>query len=161
MPLCLDAILKNMSGLKHPQAVAQIMEMVDRILQIEKRKHLEVEGVELYPSEIHLMLHVADQRATNLTRIAERIGITKGALSQTLGRLEKKGMLVKSKDPLAKNELTVSFTPHGRRALKHFRALRSSVEARYDSYFSELDDGERETIGRFLTRMNEFLRSRR
>jgi len=150
-----------MSGLKHPRAVSQIMEMVDRILQIEKRKHLEVEGVELYPSEIHLMLHVADQQATNLTRIAERLGITKGALSQTLGRLEKKGMLVKSKDPHAKNELTVSFTPEGDRALKQFRELRSSVEARYDSYLAGLDEGERETIGRFLTRMNEFLGGRK
>ncbi len=150
-----------MSELKHPQAVSQIMVMVDRILQIEKRRHVEVEGVELYPSEIHLMLHVADEQATNLTRIAEQLGITKGALSQTLGRLERKGMLVKSKDPGAKNELTVSFTPGGERALKQFRGLRSSVEARYDSYFSELDEDERETIGRFLTRMNEFLSGRR
>jgi DNA-binding MarR family transcriptional regulator len=150
-----------MSELEHPQAVSQIMEMVDRILQIEKRKHIAVEGVELYPSEIHLMLHVADEQATNLTRIAERLGITKGALSQTLGRLERKGMLVKSKDPHAKNELTVSFTPQGQRALKEFRALRSAVEARYDSYFAELDEGERETIGRFLTRMNELLEGRR
>ena len=150
-----------MSELEHPQAVSQIMEMVDRILQIEKRKHIAVEGVELYPSEIHLMLHVADEQATNLTRIAERLGITKGALSQTLGRLGRKGMLVKSKDPHAKNELTVSFTPQGQRALKEFRALRSAVEARYDSYFAELDEGERETIGRFLTRMNELLGGRR
>lgn len=150
-----------MSELEHPQAVSQIMEMVDRILQIEKRKHIAVEGVELYPSEIHLMLHVADEQATNLTRIAERLGITKGALSQTLGRLGRKGMLVKSKDPHAKNELTVSFTPQGQRALKEFRALRSAVEARYDSYFAELDEGERETIGRFLTRMNELLEGRR
>jgi DNA-binding MarR family transcriptional regulator len=150
-----------MSELEHPQAVSQIMEMVDRILQIEKRKHIAVEGVELYPSEIHLMLHVADEQATNLTRIAARLGITKGALSQTLGRLGRKGMLVKSKDPHAKNELTVSFTPQGQRALKEFRALRSAVEARYDSYFAELDEGERETIGRFLTRMNELLGGRR
>ena len=63
------------------------MEMVDRILQIEKRKHIETEGVELYPSEIHLMLHVADEQATNLTRIAERLGITKGALSQKTAKL--------------------------------------------------------------------------
>jgi DNA-binding MarR family transcriptional regulator len=149
-----------MSELEHPQPVSQILEMVDRILQIEKRKHIETEGVELYPSEIHLMLHVADEQATNLTRIAERLGITKGALSQTLGRLERKGMLVKSKDPHAKNELTVSFTPQGQRALKQFRVLKASVEARYDGLLAEFDDGERETIGRFLARMNELLGGR-
>jgi DNA-binding MarR family transcriptional regulator len=150
-----------MGKLTHPQAVAQIMEMVDRTLQIEKRKHIAVEGVELYPSEIHLMLHVADKRSTNLTRIAERLGITKGALSQTLGRLERKGMLVKSKDPQAKNELTVSFTRGGRRALRQFRALRSSVEARYDGLLDEFDEVERKTVSRFLTRMNELLAGRR
>jgi DNA-binding MarR family transcriptional regulator len=150
----------DMSELQYPQAVSQILEMVDRILQIEKRKHVAVEGVELYPSEIHLMLHVADEQSTNLTRIAERLGITKGALSQTLGRLERKGMLLKSKDPQAKNELTVSFTPEGQRALKQFRALKSAVEARYDRYLAELDEGEREAIGRFLARMNELLGGR-
>ena len=151
----------SMNKVEHPREVALIMEMVDRILQIEKRKHIDVDGVELYPSEIHLMLHVADQRATNLTRIAERLGVTKGALSQTLGRLEGKGMLVKAKDPQAKNEVTVSFTPQGKRALKRFRALRSSVEARYDSLFSELDEGERRAVGKFLTRVNETLPRRR
>ena len=70
-------------------------------------------------------------------------------------------MLVKSKDPQAKNELTVTFTPPGQRALKQFRALRSSVEARYDGYLAELDEGERATIGRFLTRMNKLLGGRR
>ena len=66
-------------------------------------------------------------------------------------------MLVKSKDPHAKNELTVSFTPQGQRALKQFRALRSSVEARYDGYLAELGEDERATISRFLMRINEFL----
>jgi DNA-binding MarR family transcriptional regulator len=136
------------------------MQMVDRVLQIEKRHRVDVEGVALYPSEIHLMLHVADERATNLTRIAERLGITKGALSQTLGRLEGKGMLVKSKDPQAKNELTVSFTPEGRRALKQFRALRSSVEERYDELLGDLDESELETVERFLTRMNQSIGGR-
>ena len=150
-----------MSEQRHHEAVAQIMEMVDRILQIEKRKHVAVEGVELYPSEIHLMLHVADEQSTNLTRIAERLGITKGALSQTLGRLERKGMLVKSKDPTAKNELTVSFTPEGQRALKQFRALRSSVEARYERLLEAFDPIEVDTITRFLASMNNSLGGRR
>ena len=151
----------DMSELQHPQAVSQIMELVDRILQIEKRKHIAVEGVELYPSEIHLMLHVADEQSTNLTRIAERLGITKGALSQTLARLERKGMLLKSKDPQAKNELTVSFTAQGQRALKQFRVLKASVEARYDGCLAEFGERERETIGRFLRRMNELVGGRR
>jgi DNA-binding MarR family transcriptional regulator len=150
----------DMGRLKHPQAVSEIMQMVDRILQIEKRKHVDVDGVELYPSEIHLMLHVADEGATNLTRIAERLGVTKGALSQTLGRLEQKRMLLKSKDPKARNELTVTFTPAGRRALERFRALRSAVETRYDRLLDELDEPERAAVEKFLRRMNRSIGGR-
>ena len=64
-------------------------------------------------------------------------------------------MLLKAKDPKAKNELTVSFTAEGRRALKRFRALRASVEARYDRLLGELDEHELAVVERFLARMNQ------
>jgi DNA-binding MarR family transcriptional regulator len=150
-----------MAKLQHPIGVSLVMQMIDRILQIEKGKHVDVKGIGLYPSEIHLMLHIADQEATNLTRIAERLGITKGALSQTLGRLERKRMLIKSKNPRAKNELTVSFTAEGRHALNRFRALRASVEARYDRLLAEFDEHELAVVEHFLTRMNQSIGGRR
>lgn len=67
------------------------------------------------------MLVLRDRVATNATRVAGELGVTKGAISQSLSRLERKGVLNKSKDPERKNELTLTFTPFGKRALEHYR----------------------------------------
>jgi DNA-binding MarR family transcriptional regulator len=44
--------------------------------------------------------------------------LTKGAVSQTISRLCKKGVLQKTKDPFQKNELTLCLTPLGQKALE-------------------------------------------
>ena len=56
------------------------------------------------------MIAISESRATNATKIADELGVTKGAVSQTLTRLEKKGVLVKTKDASNKNELSLQFT---------------------------------------------------
>ena len=90
--------------LKHKDIVSQIFTLIDRVLFIEKKTKVKFENVTLYPSEIHLILFLYREQDTNVTRIAERLGVTKGAISQTLSRLESKGVLHKVKDPNNKNE---------------------------------------------------------
>ena len=88
------------------------------------------------------MLLVDEEQTINATKMAERLGVTKGAISQTLSRLEKKGVLHKIKDPYHKNELTASFTPLGQEALEQYRELRASFQKQYADYFSTLSESE-------------------
>jgi DNA-binding MarR family transcriptional regulator len=59
---------------------------------------------------IHLILVMSEQ-PTNATQMAQALHVTKGAVSQTISRLKKKGIIKKDKDPYLKNELTLMFTP--------------------------------------------------
>ena len=59
------------------------------------------------------MLAIKNGVNTNASGIAKQFGLTKGAISQTLSRLEKKGIINKTKDPYKKNELTLSLTNFG------------------------------------------------
>jgi DNA-binding MarR family transcriptional regulator len=99
----------------------QLRRVVNQLLFLKKKRMFSFEGVDFYPSEVHLMLVIRDRVATNATRIAEELGVTKGAVSQSLSRLERKGVLVKSRDADNKNELTLTFTPLGKRALDHYQ----------------------------------------
>jgi DNA-binding MarR family transcriptional regulator len=140
--------------LKHESQVKQLFRFIDRILFIEKRTRFQFKKVTLYPSEIHLILLIHNERATNGTLMAERLGVTKGAISQTLSRLEKKGILVKSKDPYMKNELTIEFLPLGKEVLHHYLQRMEDLQRDFDSYLSKLTDEKRDVIKAFLAHAN-------
>ena len=128
-------------------------------LYLEKGHSLEVEGRTLYPTEIHFLLIIDAGRQGNATQMAERMGVTKGAISQTLSRLESKGMLIKSRDPANKNELNLALTPTGQRAARRAREATGHVQQRYGEFLAGLDVTEKEVIRRFLTTMNSIFES--
>jgi DNA-binding MarR family transcriptional regulator len=61
-----------------------------------ERKPVDIGGVLLYPSEFHVIEIVGKYPEKNLTAIASHLGVTKGAVSQMVRKLEKKGSLKKS-----------------------------------------------------------------
>jgi DNA-binding MarR family transcriptional regulator len=142
-------------ALKHKSQVMQLFSFIDRILFIEKRSRFQFKEVTLYPSEIHLILLIHNERATNGTLMAERLGVSKGAISQTLSRLEKKGILVKTKDPYMKNELTIDFLPLGKAVLQHYLQRMEDLQRDIDIYLSKLTDANRDAIMAFLTHADE------
>jgi DNA-binding MarR family transcriptional regulator len=140
---------------------AQVLQIINRLTFHERKQVFPHGDLKLYPSEIHLMLLIDDEPNANATEMAERLGVTKGAISQTLSRLEKKGVIQKTKDAYHKNELTASFTPLGQEALGQYRELRTSLQAHYVRYFSALSPDDRAVIGRFLSHMEAILDHRR
>jgi len=143
-----------MDTLEHRALIAQIEGIVDKILNVEKGHSFEIEGVRLYPSEIHLLLRIVAEPGINATGLAERLGLTKGAVSQTLSRLEKKGLLIKSRDTTRKNELILDFTPLGNQTVEHFQGVQAQLRQRYESFFATFSESEREVIQHFLSQLN-------
>ncbi|HBU37484.1 MAG TPA: hypothetical protein DEB70_06725 [Planctomycetaceae bacterium] len=144
--------------LKHKDIVSQIFTFIDRVLFIEKKTKVKFENVTLYPSEIHLILFLYREQDTNVTRIAERLGVTKGAISQTLSRLESKGVLHKVKDPNNKNELQAEFLPFGLTVLDHCLNITANIHTQYDDYLASLTENERETISKFVAHIDGVMR---
>lgn len=135
----------------------QIARFMNQLIFMEKKGVFRYGDVTLYPSELHLMFVVAEGEAVNATAMAERLGVTKGAVSQTISRLARKKMVVKTKDSSKKNELTVHFTPQGEKALQAFTRMRAGHEDKFLAYLGGLSDAEQRTIQAFLHRMDEFL----
>jgi DNA-binding MarR family transcriptional regulator len=142
---------------EHDSLAARIMATIQKILYLEKGMRFEAEGVKLYPSEIHVMMLVAEGHATNATKMAQRFGVTKGAISQTITRLESKAVLAKQKDTQNKNELTLSFTPLGEACMKRFLEARSAAHRKHGEYLAKLTNEEREVIQRFLSHLDSAL----
>ena len=92
---------------------AQIFRFSNTLIFLEKKSIIEHGNLKLYPSEIHLMNIIDTEKDMNASEMATKLGVTKGAVSQTLSRLDEKGIISKTKDTLNKNRLEVRFTdPH-------------------------------------------------
>jgi len=134
----------------------QILRISNKLIFLEKKSIVKHGGLKLYPSEIHLIDVIAKGQDINASKMAARLGVTKGAVSQTLARLEKKGILNKTKDPQNKNELTVYFTPLGKNVLEEQKKLRTRFHEQYAKYFSNISEKEKSIIMGFLRKMEDF-----
>ena len=132
------------------QIKKQLIQVINKTIFKEKKKIFKFKGVYLYPSEVHLMLMIRNEIDTNATEIARQLGLTKGAISQTLTRLEKKGIIRKTKDPYKKNELTLSLTAFGKKAYELCQSSQASFIEAHESYLAKLNSREKEVIFEFL-----------
>lgn len=137
------------------KVITRFQQVVDTILFLNKRKAFEFKGKSFYPSEVHLMLAVKGLRNTNVTRIAEAMGVTKGAISQTISRLVTKEVLYKTKDRGNKNELALHFTPFGEDALADYEAVLEDMRLAHQAILAPCSAREKEAIATYLTNVQE------
>ena len=142
-------------GINNISLAEQILRISNKLIFLEKKSIVKHGDLKLYPSEIHLIDVIAKGQDINASKMAARLGVTKGAVSQTLTRLEKKGILIKTRDPQNKNELTVHFTLLGKKVLEEQRKLRAAFYEEYAKYFSNISQEEEEIIMGFLKKMGE------
>ncbi len=135
-----------------------LQRVINKILFLKKKDLFQFKGIKFYPAEIHLMLIIKDKSATNATKMAEWLGVTKGAVSQTMSRLENKGVLVKEKDPYNKNELTLTFTSFGTTALEFYSEIAKGMYQVHADYLDTFTKQEKEVIQRFLTGIESALK---
>jgi DNA-binding MarR family transcriptional regulator len=133
----------------------QLIQVINKTIFKEKKKIFNFKGVSLYPSEVHLMLVIKNDIDTNATEIARQLGLTKGAISQTLSRLEKKGIIRKTKDPYKKNELTLSLTGFGKKAYEICQSSQASFIEAHEGFLAKLNSRETEVIFNFLLHMEK------
>jgi len=81
----------------------------------------------LYPSEIHTIDAIGDQCNT-VTDISLKFGITKGAVSQVIAKLYKKGYITKERNVAYSKEILLSLTERGLVAYKSHKKLHKSMD---------------------------------
>jgi DNA-binding MarR family transcriptional regulator len=113
---------------------------------------------DLRNSEIHLLQVINEGEDLSAGEMARKLGISNGAVSQTLNRLEKKGVIKKTKAQALKNRLSATLTGVGQTAIRQFEQGQESTMKAFSSYLSGLSEGERKVIEGFLSRLEVFLK---
>ena len=70
-------------------------------------------GVLMHTKEIHTVQSIGRHPGMNVTRLAEHAGVTKGAVSQTVNKLVRKGLVRKTRAPGNAKEVVMELTDLG------------------------------------------------
>ena len=98
-------------------------------------------GTDLYHSERHLIDQIGDHPEMNITELARYIGVTKGAISQTVKKLEDKGVVNRYKGAENEKEVFLEFTDIGRNVYKkHKEVNKESIIQLYEELKKYSDD---------------------
>ena len=76
-------------------------------------------GVALHGGEIHTIQAIGETLGMNVTQLAERMGVTKGAVSQMVSKLVEKGMVRKARAQDNAKEVIVHLTELGQTGLRN------------------------------------------
>ena len=94
----------------------------------------------LYPSEIHTIQAVGLQHGMNVTTLAARMGVSRGAASQMVGKLAGKGLIEKYRSQDNEKEVCLRLTPEGIIAFRGHEAQHGWVHQRIYDRIGDLDD---------------------
>ena len=109
-------------------------------------------GEILYIAEVHHLAEIGKHPGTTASEIIKRLGITKGATSQTLKKLESRGYITKYPKPENMKQFNLHLTKKGQIAFKnHETRDRLLVE----SLKRHMGDVEPEVIERFINLVDE------
>jgi DNA-binding MarR family transcriptional regulator len=104
---------------------------------------------DLYHSERHLIDLIGDHPGMNVTEFAQAAGVTKGAISQAVTKLEKKAVVRRTRRKGNEKEVIIELTPSGRSV---YRMHREINEASARPLLEELNKHPDDKI-RFLLNM--------
>lgn len=138
---------------KHADAVVEkLYRLMLRAHEFDARPREFGTGAALSRAEIHTVQAVGLAGEINMTGLAAALGVTKGAASQMVARLDGKGLIEKRANPKSGREVSLVLTPLGKRGhLEHekfhrqmavfFKAALGTAFMEKIGLFSEALDG--------------------
>ena len=112
----------------------------------------------LTSSEIHLIETIGDQNEQlSVTDLANFIGITKGAVSQMLKKLEYKLLTEKYEDSENLSRSIVKLTSKGKAAYYAHKHWHETMDGGYEAYYRHLEEDKIVFLLEFFTKVEDFL----
>lgn len=152
-------MLNNMSDASCDAVAEEFMDTLTRLFNkaavIEREPVDTGDGVLLYTSEVHLIDMAGRFPEESMSALASRLGITKGAVSQTAKKLEEKGYLERINLEGNNKTVLIRLTDTGTRAFGWHRAYHAVVNNKIVQEICTLEAGDRENILKVLRQIEK------
>lgn len=115
--------------------------------------------VPIHYAEIHTLAAIAKNPGIHISGLAKHFGYTRGAVSELVAKLEKKGLLVKGEDPENLSRLRLTLTEKGKRAQGEHRRYHNMVSGLILNLLKDRPPEHVNAIRTFLRGLSEGLSS--
>lgn len=126
------------------------LRIVNRYNEIEKLPYSYGTDTSLHPSETHTIECIGRNPNINITRLAELLGITKGAVSKRIQKLRRNGLVTKKISPETENEVVINLTDKGQKFNQAHERFFKRLNKDIGKLYADLPDemiAELEVIG--------------
>lgn len=149
--------MRNFEDMR-PQ-LSTLMRALERYVRVSRMAFDFGVGELLHPAEIHMVSLVVEKGGLSISDMAEHFGNTKGAASQMVSKLVKKGLLIREEDPEKKSRALVTATPRGRTAQANHMAFHSRHDKPFFAYLAQLNEDQYLVFDDLCTRMDLWMGS--
>ncbi len=146
----------------HPvnDIISQLRRIARKKSDLDNRPNHYGTGRIMLAAEMYLLEMLGAHEGMSMTRLAELMQLTKGAVSQTFKKLEKKGLVKKYSDPANASRALLYLSPEGKKTLKAHEKWHHEKDGGFMDYLKGLKPAEILTIRDFLSRYEFFLDNR-
>ncbi len=139
------------------QLTETFLRIVHKMMENQKKpRHYGIDD-RLFPSEIHTVMMIGLHRDVHVSELARFLGVTRGAVSQMVARLENKGLIEKKADPENGKKVLLSLTTKGRVAYYAHEQYHEETDAPLVEYMSRLSDDQYRFAVTFLGKIEEMV----
>ena len=139
----------------------RILRKLDRIVTVMESMHMPSNsfgtGISMYRSEIHTIQAIGKNPGINVTALAEYLGVTKSAVSQTIAKLYRKGLVRKTSTPGNAKEVILELTDLGLIGFRNHEQFHMQALAIAREYFGDRFEEKFESIEAVMTDLNAIL----
>jgi len=130
------------------------LKTVFKIIDTEKKIQKYNTNKILYSSEINMIDVIGRNNNTFVSELAVKMQVTKGAISQVIMKLGKKGMIRKRPDPNNKSRYLLSLTKQGKIAFDEHKRLNELFITYLNDILDKFNDDYKNNIFTFLKEVN-------
>jgi len=139
------------------EIVHTLLKVIHSLQELDKRTSNYGTDKTLSYGEIHMIDKIRDYQGLHISAIAKRIGVTRGAVSQMVKKLEKKGMVVKEPCPDNLSRISIRLTEKGKRAATEHEKYHRNFSEKVTSILGSYSKEDQEKIAEFLRGLLEVI----
>jgi DNA-binding MarR family transcriptional regulator len=126
------------------------LDLAFALMELDKKTRYYGTDVPIFHSEIHVIKAIAEHSCIHVGGLAEILGVTKGAVSEILKKLERKALVKKEVDELNLSRYLLSLTEKGEKAHKNHMHYHSIIDSMVENELQNATEEEVQFLSNFL-----------
>lgn len=151
------AIKTNMKSKNRDKLSNALLRLMVKFSEIDGRTRYYGTDQPLHEAEIHMIKVIKENEGIHATGLADILGVTKGAVSQLLQKLERKGMIIKDVDSSNLSRLVLKLTPTGQTAYRYHEELHRDYDEIFNAALGNASEHERRFLKDFFISLEKEL----